>query len=187
LQTPNSCHFFKFVKLINFRQFCAPLILIYKLQNHQFMYISLLWIHSWVRWIVLLVSILVIIRSFRGWLGNKTFTIGDSQASLFYILSMHLQLTLGLILYFVSPLAYQAIQNNGMGAVMKDATLRPWAVEHLTMMILAVVLAQIGRSRSKKAANSSKKHQNLAIFATLAFILILAGIPWSRMWIVRGF
>ena len=93
----------------------------------------------------------------------------------------HTQLILGYVLYFYSPFAYQAIQNQGMKAVMKDSGLRVWAVEHISMMTLAVIIIQIGRSLSKKQPIDAIKHQRMATFMVIALALIMLAIPYDRL------
>lgn len=145
------------------------------------MYYLSLFIHSWLRWGVLILALIVIFRSLNGWLNRKAYTPGDNLSAVLFISFMHLQLVIGLLLYFVySPFGQQAFANNGVGAVMKDGNLRFWAVEHITTMILAVVLAQVGRSRSKKAVEAIKKHKNLAIFTIIALVLVLIRVPWDQ-------
>ncbi len=144
------------------------------------MYNGTLFIHSWLRWVVLVLAIVVIVRSFMGWFGSKSYTASDNRLAVFFIASMHLQLVLGLILYFIySPVGLSAF-DAGMGAVMKNSALRFWAVEHLVTMILAVVLAQVGRTRAKKAVAALKKHRNMAIFTTISILLVLSRIPWDQ-------
>lgn len=144
------------------------------------MYDTTLLIHSWLRWVVLLFAIIVIFRSLQGWLGNQAFTSGDNRNATLFIAFMHLQLVIGLVLYFfLSPVGFSAF-DAGMGAVMKNKGLRYWAVEHITTMILAVVLAQVGRTRSKRAKSSKRKHQQLAIFTIIAMVLVLSRIPWNE-------
>jgi hypothetical protein len=141
-------------------------------------YTIFLSVHSWLRWLVLLLAILLIIRSVMGWLGKKSYGVGDNRLAVFFIMFMHLQLTIGLILYFfLSPKVQIALQN--MGAAMKNPELRAWSVEHITMMVLAVVVAQLGRSFSKKRSDATLKHRTLAIYTIIALILMLAGIPWK--------
>lgn len=144
------------------------------------MYYTLLFIHSWLRWVVLILAIIVIVRSFSGWFGKKAFTKADNKNAIFFVSSMHLQLLIGLILYFVySEVGYKAFQS-GMSAVMSNKSLRYWAVEHISTMIIAVVLVQIGRTRSKKAKEAIQKHKNLAIFSLLGIVLVLIRIPWDQ-------
>jgi len=70
--------------------------------------------------------------------------------------------------------------NNGMGTVMKDSVLRLYAVEHITVMLLAVVLITIGYSKHKKKLTSKPKFKTLSIFYTLALIFMLSRIPWQQ-------
>lgn len=143
-------------------------------------YTIFLYLHSWLRWAVLLLALIVLFRAFRGWLGQKSFTKADNQSSVFFTASMHLQLLIGLILYFVfSPLGLAAFQD-GMGAVMKNGGVRYYAVEHIFTMVLAVVLVQIGRTRAKKAKTDLLKHRNLAIFTLVGLLLVLIRIPWAE-------
>lgn len=136
--------------------------------------------HSWLRWIVLILAVVVIFLSFTGWFGNRKYSKLDNALGGAFIGTLHLQLLIGLLLYFVfSPLGVAAFQN-GVGAVMKNGALRYWAVEHITTMILAVIVAQIGRTRSKKA-KGKKKFSTAAIFYTIAIILIALRIPWDRI------
>jgi hypothetical protein len=145
------------------------------------MYPFFVLVHSWTRWLVLILAVLAIFKALAGWLGQKPFEKQDNILGASFVGSMHLQLLLGLLLYFVfSPMGLKAIQTSGMGAVMKNADARYWAVEHITVMILAVVLAQVGRSLSKKAPTDLQKHKKAAIFFGIALLLVLSRIPWNR-------
>ncbi len=65
-----------------------------------------------------------------------------------------------------------------MGDAMKNSNLRFFTVEHWLLMIVALVVAHIGRSRAKKAADDKGKFKQAAIFFTIAMVLILLAIPW---------
>ena len=91
---------------------------------------------------------------------------------------MHLQLLLGVVLFFASDYL-SLISDMGMGAVMKDSTLRSNIIEHPFTMILAVVLITIGYSKQKKKLTSTSKFKTITIFYTLALLLVLAKIPWN--------
>ncbi|GAB4487855.1 MAG: cytochrome B [Raineya sp.] len=144
-------------------------------------------VHSWTRWLVLILALVVIFRAVSGWLGKKPFEKQDNILGASFVGSMHLQLLLGLLLYFFfSPMGLNAISTMGMGAVMKNAEMRYWAVEHISVMILAVILAQVGRSLSKKASTNLGKHKKSAIFYGLALVLVLSRIPWDSLRLFRG-
>jgi len=144
------------------------------------MYQFLLILHSWTRWIVLILGIFAIVSAFSGLSGNKQFTSSANKTSLFFMISMHVQLLIGLLLYFVySPITAAAMAD--FGAAMKNGALRFWAVEHLALMLLAVVFATVGRITSKKATTDRLKFKKIAIFYTITLILVLISIPWPFM------
>ncbi len=135
--------------------------------------------HSGIRWIALLLAIVVIVKSLVGLFSKSEYAKLDNILGASYVGFMHLQLLIGLVLYFfLSPVTEMAL--NDFGAAMGNPELRFWAVEHLTLMILAIVFAQIGRSKSKKA-EGSKKFKLQAIYFGASLLLTLAGIPWDRM------
>lgn len=136
------------------------------------LYSPLLHTHSMLRWVALILLVIATVKFLLGWLGNKSFSAGDVKLRLFTLISIHLQLVLGLVLYFISP----TVQFNDH--TMSSPTLRFWSVEHISMMLVSVVLITIGHSRSKKIADGAKQNKTLAIFFGIALVLILAAIPW---------
>lgn len=149
------------------------------------LYPFILSLHNIVRWLILIAALVAIARALIGWFGKRDWTKTDNLAGVLYVSGVDLNVLLGLILYlFLSPLR-QAIFGN-FGAAMADSNLRFFAVEHLTGMIIALVLAHIGRSTSKKAAEAVRRHRAAAIWYGISFLVILATIPWDRpFW--RGF
>lgn len=143
-------------------------------------YTLFLHLHSVIRWIALILIIIVLIKSFIGWFGNGSYGKVDNIFAASFVGMMDLQFLLGIILYiFLSPVTESAF--NDFGAAMSNSTLRFWAVEHILVMLVAVVLSHIGRSKGKKASDMKKKFKFQAIFFGISFLLILAAIPWDRM------
>ncbi len=142
------------------------------------MYLTLLYLHSWGRWLVLLAGLWAVARAFSGWQKDRAYLTTDNRSAVFFIGMLHLQLLVGLLLYFVyNPSTAPAFQN--FGAAMKNRELRFWAVEHFTMMIAAVAVAQVGRIRSKKALSDLRKHSRAFYAFLFALLLILLMIPWG--------
>ena len=141
------------------------------------MYIYLKTVHSYWAFFVLFILVAVIINAFIGRYMGKEFSTKDLRISLFGLIFSHIQLLIGLILYFVSPWFDQwaAI---GMG-VMKDAQARLYLVEHPITNILAIVLITIGWSMHKRQSESSKKFLRIILFYSLGLLLFLSRIPWS--------
>jgi uncharacterized membrane protein SirB2 len=137
-------------------------------------YSFFLHLHSGFRYIVLVLVLLAIIVAWAGWLGNKSYSEGNRKLNLFALISAHTQLLIGIVLYFLSPF----VQFNGQ--TMKDASARYWTVEHLTGMIIAIVLITVGHAKSKRGTSSAGKHKNIAIFYTLALVIIVATIVLSK-------
>lgn len=129
--------------------------------------------HSGFRYIVLVLMLVSIVLSLRGWLGNKPYTEGNRKINLFAMISAHTQLLIGLVLYFLSPFVKFG------GDTMSDKTFRYWTVEHLTMMIIAIALITIGHARSKRAIDSAAKHKAIAVFYIIAVVVIVAAIVMS--------
>lgn len=142
-------------------------------------YTIVLALHNIVRWFVVLLGLAAAGMALYGWFGKKSWTNLDNQLGLYYTIAVDTQVLLGLLLYFLlSPITKAAFSD--FGASMADADVRFWSVEHIAVMILVLVLAHVGRSRSKKAATDTGKFKNAAIFFTIAAVITLLGIPWFR-------
>jgi hypothetical protein len=148
------------------------------LKNKTTMYVSLLIAHNLVRWVFLAVILVALFRSIRGMSSNSDFNQTDNKIGGMLVGTAHLQLLIGLLLWFVSPVIQQAMEA-GMGAAMKDPAARLQLVEHPLTMLIAVVLIQVGRIRAKKAYESAVKHKRSLVFYGLALILVLSRIPWN--------
>jgi hypothetical protein len=141
------------------------------------MHSTFLLLHSVVRYFVLIMLIVLVFKSLAGWTGKAAYTPNDNKISLFTLILTHTQFLLGLLLYFVSPFVRFSSET------MKDPFLRHWTVEHISMMLIAVVLITVARSTSKKIADGVARHRRLFILNVIALIIILAGISMSG----RGF
>lgn len=142
------------------------------------MYSSLQTIHSMWAYIALIALIAAAVNGLIGLLGGKPWSSRDRKIALFAFIFCHIQLLLGLILLFVSPY-WTAMMDAGMGAVMKDSTLRLYTVEHPLINIVAIALITIGWSRHKKQASDNGKFKSIGVFYTIGLLLLLSRIPWS--------
>ena len=143
------------------------------------MYETILTVHSYLAYIVLAVLIVAVVNAIMGFSGNKLFTLEkDFRIGLFALIFAHLQLLVGLILYFISPSGLNAIKTLGMGGL--NSAARLLAVEHPFVNILAVVLITIGWSRHKKILEAKGKFKTIAIFYGLGLLFFLSRIPWGQ-------
>jgi hypothetical protein len=145
----------------------------------QTFYPYLLAFHNLLRWVVVAAALAAIVVGASGWSGSKVENGLLRRFSIIFVASMDLQFLLGLILYiWASPVTQQAFQN--MGAAMKVRELRFFAVEHTTLMLIALVLAHVGGALARKAKTVAAQYRGATICFALALIAILAGIPWFR-------
>jgi len=127
-------------------------------------------LHSWFRYVVFILVLAAIIQSLLGWFGKKPYTEINRKINLFALISVHTQLLIGIVLYFLSPF----VKFNHY--TMKDPTTRYFTVEHWVMMLIAIALITIGHSRAKKTELSEGKHKTIAIFYSIAFLVIVVAI-----------
>jgi hypothetical protein len=143
------------------------------------MYTGLVHLHNFFRWVVLVLLIVAIIRHLTGMRGTKAITGGDKKTDLFLMIATHIQLLLGIIIWFIGDWGYQVVKNSaGMGEVMKNSTMRFWVIEHPVGMLVATVLITIGRGVSKKALPDAVKHKRAFWLFLIAMIIIIASVPW---------
>jgi len=135
------------------------------------MYNGLLHAHSGLRWVVLILLLAAIFNAFSK---KKTgvWTAKNKKIALFAMIFTHVQLIIGLVLYFISPKVSFA------EGFMKDSVLRFYAIEHISLMLIAIALITVGYSKAKRATSDAKKFGSIATFYLIGLILILASIPW---------
>lgn len=137
------------------------------------MYTGLLHTHSLLRFIILLLLVIVIGVSLMGWLNKKPFAQRDYKLATWLMIATHTQLILGLVLYVISPWV------RFMSGAMQDPNIRYWTAEHITGMILAVVLITMARVSARKAVGDVRKFQRLFWFNGIALLIIITTIVFS--------
>lgn len=141
------------------------------------MYNTVKILHSYWAYFVLLVLVLATFNVFFKYLGKKEFNAKDFRISLFTLIVSHIQLLIGLLLYFVSD-RFELWSELG-GKVMSNSLARLYLIEHPLINIIAVALITIGYSKHKKKLTSTPKFKILAIFYSIALVLFLSRIPWD--------
>jgi hypothetical protein len=149
----------------------------------------LLNIHNIMRWAVLLFGVLALFTGLRGLGGHKDFTNGDKRTALYFMIACDIQLLLGLALYFLK--GYQRNFSGGnMSTVMKEPVMRFWTIEHMTGMIIAIIVVHIGYAGTKGNRPHGAKFRRLFWCTLIALLIIAATIPWpfrqpgvARPWI----
>ena len=134
------------------------------------MYTGLLHAHSLLRYFILIALVVVIVKAVIGLTQNQPYGKWDNKFSLYLFIFTHMQLLVGLILYFASPFVKFG------SATMSDKVTRYWTVEHIFAMLIAVVLITLARTTSKRMSNDAAKHKRMAIFNFVALVVIVAMI-----------
>jgi hypothetical protein len=143
------------------------------------MYTVLLAVHSWLRWVVLLLGLLAVARAIAGRDG-RAWTSSDDAGGRWFVMSLDVQLLIGLILYVgLSPFTMSGLQD--MAQTMRNAPLRFVVVEHPFGMLVAIALAHVGRVKSRRAVEAARKHRAAALFFGVALLTMLGSIPWPFM------
>jgi hypothetical protein len=143
------------------------------------MHTGLLHTHSLLRYFVLIALVLVVIISLQKWLGQKPYSKFDNMASLYLFIFTHFQLLVGLLLYFESDL----VQFNA--DTMKNPELRYWAIEHLTLNLIAIVLITLARTTSKKMTDPAARHRRMFVFNAIALLIIVVSVAMSGRGIIH--
>ena len=130
--------------------------------------------HSGWAYLALLLLVFAVVNSLMGMSSKKEFTAKDRKIALFGLIGAHIQLLVGLVLYFVSPLGHALLGE------MKNADARLTSLEHPLINIIAIVLITIGWSKHKKKETNTDKFKSIGVFYAIGLILLLAMIPWAN-------
>jgi hypothetical protein len=141
------------------------------------MYDGLVHLHNILRWVILILLLVAIFRHLAGMSQKRAVSAGDKKIDLFLMIAAHITLVLGLIQWSVGDFGFNFIRAAGFGGVMKNDAMRFWAVEHITGMLIAIVLITIGRGKVKRAVDYTA-HKKAFWFFVIALIFILASVPW---------
>jgi predicted acyltransferase len=141
------------------------------------MYTGLQHLHSGLAYLALLSLIVVIVLMLIGALTNRVFTEKDRKIAMIAFIFAHVQLLVGLILYFVSPLGFSLLTSGG---AMSDPVARLTALEHPLINIIAIIVISVGYIRAKKITVSKNRFRSIYMMYAIGLVLILSRIPWAN-------
>ncbi|NML38041.1 hypothetical protein HHL17_12625 [Chitinophaga sp. G-6-1-13] len=140
------------------------------------MYASFLFLHSAARWLLLLSLLYAIGRGMAGWTGRRPFTRHDNLVRHLTATFSHVQLLIGYVLYFQSPLiAYFRAHIKETGLPFE---FRFFGWIHVLLMTVAVILITIGSAAAKRQETDLRRFRTMTIWFVLALLLIIMAIPW---------
>jgi cytochrome b561 len=141
------------------------------------MYSTLLALHSLTRWLVLSSLLFSIFRAYGGWLSNKPFLKFDDSVRHITATVAHVQLVLGVCLYFISPIVSYFLHN--FSTAVHERTIRFFGMEHIAMMLIGITVITIGSVKAKRKESDKEKFKTMAIWFTVGLLIILSSVPWS--------
>ena len=141
------------------------------------MYPFLLALHSLIRWLVLLSLLTSIFIGFRGWFQQKKFSKHDNFIRHTTATIAHVQLLLGIWLYCISPVVDYFLHH--FKEAVHERQVRFFGMEHITVMIIAIIFITIGSAKAKRKPTDKEKFKTMAIWFSIGLLLILTSIPWQ--------
>jgi hypothetical protein len=149
-------------------------------QVNVMLYQVVLYLHSWLRWGVVLVGALALGRAVHGWGRRRDWKPADRRVQQLFVAVLDSQVLLGLTLYFVlSPLTPKSLE--GFRVAMSNSLLRFYGIEHAFSMVLAIIVAHGSSDASRRAGDSTAKHRRWAVGLLIVLLSILVGIPWPAL------
>jgi uncharacterized membrane protein YtjA (UPF0391 family) len=135
-------------------------------------------LHNLLRWIIVVLLLLSIIKAYTGWKGNKSFSAGDAKIWLFTMIASHITLLLGLYQWLMGRYGLLTFEIPAGSSRMKDPFIRFFQVEHPVSMLLAILFITLGRGMAKKDLSDSLKYRQAFVYFFVALLLLLAAVPW---------
>ena len=148
------------------------------------MYLSVLTIHSWLRWAALLLGATATLNAFLRRADTAERPRGQ-RWDWSFMLALDLQVLFGLLLYFgLSPYTRLAMTN--AGRALRDPGLRFWAITHVVMMVVALVAVRAGRGFAMGEPTSRARRNGRYICFGVALLAMVAGVPWPWLGVAFG-
>lgn len=139
-------------------------------------FLFLLYAHSLLRWLVVISLLYTVFRAVRGYYQHALFTAADNSARHITATIVHLQLILGMLLYWKSPVTAYFRQHTSVAVHQADFLF--FGLLHAMLMVAATVVVTLGSAFAKRQATDHNKFKTLLIWYLIAFSLIFMAIPW---------
>jgi hypothetical protein len=137
---------------------------------------SLLVVHSWFRWLVLITLIFSVLVAFRGLRHHKPFTKTANQLRHWTATAAHIQLVIGIIVYIKSPVILYFIQH--FSEAIQYPEMLFFGLIHSLLMFTSVIFVTIGSSLTKRKSTDQAKYKTMLIWFSMTLLLIFIAIPW---------
>ncbi len=140
------------------------------------MYQTLTFYHNLVRWLVLASLLYAIARAYKGYVSKAAFTKTDNTVRHLTATICHIQLMIGMLFYFKSPVIRYFFANIDVAILNIDVVF--FALIHSLLMLTAIVLVTIGSAMAKRKQTDKAKFRTMLIWFSLALVIIFIAVPW---------
>ena len=121
------------------------------------------------------IAVWLLIRSVRGIIKGKPYIALDKYLSYGFIITLYLQLIFGLIL-FANPDSGGGNNYAGVEGALKMASKRFWPIEHIVLMLFALLIANLGLLFSSQSHLDKEKHKKILTYYVIALIMIAVSL-----------
>jgi hypothetical protein len=139
---------------------------------------GLVHLHNILRWVILILLVISIFKSYTGWKSGRAFNAGDRKIWLFTMIAAHLTLVLGLYQWLLGRIGIITTELPEGESMMKSKPFRFFWLEHPVMMLIAIALITLGYGMSKKPVADQVKYQKAFRYFLIALVIILLVTPW---------
>lgn len=140
------------------------------------MYHVLLFLHGLIRWFALLGLAGATVNAIRGYFFQVPYRRSDDRIRHISATLLHVQLTIGLVLYFISPFVKTFWHDRERIVYFDEGFF--FAGIHSAGMFIAVLLVTYGSAHAKRMSSDAAKFRIMVIFYPIALFIILLMIPW---------
>jgi hypothetical protein len=140
------------------------------------MYATLLIAHSIVRWLLLLLLLYAVYKSYAGYVKNKLFSKTDNAIRHWTATIGHIQLMIGMILYLKSPVVKSYWKYRRDQVLSYDFTF--FSLIHIALMFAAIIVLTVGSAMAKRQGSDRQKFRTMLMWFIFALVIILIAIPW---------
>ncbi len=149
-------------------------------ENRVSFYTLALFVHSGLRWVILALAVLMIVRSFAAWRQRRAWHALDERLHVALVGLLDLQMLIGLVTYALLSPFVRAFWSD-IAIAMKQSGLRFYGIEHVVAMVAAVAVLHIGRKRSMQSPNDAVRHRRVWTTTLAALAIIVLSIPWPGL------
>jgi hypothetical protein len=139
---------------------------------------GLVHLHSVLRWVILILLVISIIKAYKGFKSGQSFKDGDRKTWLFTMIAAHVTLLIGLYQWLMGRYGLISMHLPEGAAIPEGKFLRFYQIEHPVIMILSIILITLGYGMAKKPVEDKVKYRKALSYFIYALVLILLGIPW---------